>query len=68
VHLVGFTIEIYYDARLYKRQILANFVSEDFNTLKDGCNRILVIHTELTYHSVMYVAIWMLNKLQYFYM
>jgi len=24
VHLVGFTIEIYYDARSYKRQIIIN--------------------------------------------
>ena len=31
MHLVGFTIEIYYDARLYERQITGNVGSK--NTL-----------------------------------
>jgi len=30
VHLVGFTVEIYYDAQHYERQILANFTIEEF--------------------------------------
>jgi hypothetical protein len=33
-------------------------------TLKHDFSLILLIHTELTCPSVMYVAIWMLNKLQ----
>jgi len=33
VHLVGFTIEIYYDARSYKRQILICILSTTDNFL-----------------------------------
>jgi hypothetical protein len=41
VHLVGFTIEIYYDARPYKRQILSSNSSQvipDVHIYLSSCN------------------------------
>jgi len=32
MHLVGFTIEIYYNARPYERQSCSNFVRHHINT------------------------------------
>ena len=36
VHLVGFTVEIYHDARPYKRQICDTWVTTYINTLRTG--------------------------------
>ena len=57
MHLVGFTVEIYYDARSYKRQIMA--VSEvlghsvhAFQTLKlSECVIFFILYYDLQMHN-----------------
>jgi len=51
MHLVGFTIEIYYDARPYERQILKKEVLPFDNVARGkklSCDRCLKLITEYT--------------------